>query len=198
MPLRKGEPGWPGCGEIKAHNQKGIVKGLEQLRTSCHGESRHRILITYLPVAGSSFQPQDSGKAKRVLVMATFVTRDYSLMTAEQQVERVLDQRWYLVEDMLLKPAEVAGIAMDLATRNRAQFGNVMHTLVEKAFDQRVLQLNPPRKRQAEHRPGSGKSIDLLWSELAGLYDELARELGDPFFAELASELATNGETQTA
>jgi hypothetical protein len=192
MPVTKA-----GCGEIKAHNRNGIVAGLKQLREDCHGDG-HRILITYLPVRGSSstlFQPQDSYFAERVLVMATFITRDYTNMEAKEQERRVLAQKWYLVEDMRPRPDLVAKVAMGL--KNRARFGSVMEPLVAHAFNRFVLKPNA-RRRLPEHRGGSGTGIDLLWSELAGLYGELARELGNPFFAELAAELATYGETQAA
>jgi len=187
-----------GCGEIKQHNINGISEGLRQLRDDCHG-GRSRILITFLPVHGPSWlrlRPQDEGVAERVLVMATYITNYYSGMKPKEQAQQVLKQEWYLVEDMRPMPEPVAKVAMGLA--NRGRFGSVMEPLVADAFDRRVLQPQPPRRRLPEHRGGSGHGSDLLWSELAGLYGELARELGNPFFAELASELATYGETQAA
>ena len=134
--------------------------------------------------------------------MATLITSDYTDKTPDEQVRSVLDQPWYLVEDMRTpaKAKQIAEIAMDLTTtRHRAQFGNVMEPLVADSFDRKVLKLEqPPRRRRPEHRGGRGHGSDLLWDELAALYGELARELGYPFFAELAAELATYGETQAA
>jgi hypothetical protein len=74
-----------------------------------------------------------------------------------------------------------------------------MEPLVANSFNRNVLkhkQLQPPRRRDFSR--GSGTGSDVLWTELAGLYGELARELGNPFFAELASELATYSVTQAA
>jgi hypothetical protein len=190
-----------GCAEIKAHNRNGIIGGLTQLRKQCH-RGTCRILITYLPVrepSSTGYQPQDFGRVKRVLVMATSIDRDYSNMSPEAKVQQVLGQKWYLVEDMDMKPKTdlIAEIAMGLGTpQDRGRFGSVMEPLVANAFNRCVLKPQPPRRRDFSR--GSGTGSDVLWTELAGLYGELARELGNPFFAELASELATYGETQAA
>jgi len=195
-----------GCAEIKAHNRNGIIGGLTQLQDKCC-KGTCRILITYLPVcepSSTGYQPQDFGWVKRVLVMATFIDRcrDYSKMPPEAKVQQVLGQKWYLVENMDMTPKTdlVARIAMGLGTpQDRGRFGSVMEPLVAHSFNENVLKhkkLVPPRKRDFSR--GSGTGSDVLWTELAGLYGELARELGNPFFAELASELATYGETQAA
>ncbi len=200
-----------GCAEIKAHNHNGIIGGLTQLRCKCHSTGTCRILITYLPVRGSdpkSYQPQDFGSVKRVLVMATFITftpddlemspREWKLRRVRELERQVLAQQWYLIEDLVPRPDLVAKIAMGVGTpQDRGRFGSVMEPLVANCFNQCVLkEAKPPRKRPFSR--GSSTGSDLQWSELAGLYGELARELGNPFFAELAAELATYGETQAA
>lgn len=206
MPVRG-----PGCGEIRAHNIGGIYGGLTDLLTKCKvkpgpGKTIHRILITYLPVEESSsppYQPKNFGMIRRVLVMATLITStpdDYRNMTQDQKVQSVLAQTWYLVEDMHMqaKAEQIKNNALDLSkTRARAQFGNVMEPLATAAFHQCVLK-QQGRWRLPDTRGGSGQGTDLRWRELAGLYGELARELGSPFFAELAAELATYGETRAA
>ena len=207
-----------GCGEVKAHNLKGIIDGVYDLLNegakskkcppSIPRQPGRRILITYLPVKKSSrpphYTPKNSGPIERVLVMATSISStrtadDYRRMPREEMLRSVLAQEWYLVEDMQMEPKakEIAGIVMNLTARTRAQFGNLMETLATEAFNDNVLKKQQPRRRLLRDiRGGSGHGTDVLWDELAGLYGELARELGNPFFAELASELAAYGQTQ--
>ena len=127
--------------------------------------------------SSTRYEPLDIGIVKRVLVMATLITSDYTDKTPDEQVRSVLDQPWYLVEDMRMpaKAKQIAEIAMDLTTtRHRAQFGNVMEPLVADSFDRKVLKVEQPpqvptrapRRTRTRQRPAVGRTrgSDLLRS----------------------------------
>lgn len=66
-------------------------------------------------------------------------------------------------------------------------FGNA----VEEPIRERLTELLRMKRRTVNQQTGgAAPGPDLLWSELAALYAELAEEQRDPFYAELAEELS--------
>lgn len=164
-----------GRGEIRPHNLKGIRGALGQLKGV---RSRtHRILITYLPV-DTAGRPQDAGRPHKILVLMTIVPRPD--ITAEQ----LLAEPWYRISEF--DPPDIINVDY----YNKGLVGTAVEPVVRDIFRRSVLVPSGRTIRGGTggHRIGS----DVIWHELAEFYGELSRQSRDPFYAELASELAAS------
>jgi len=165
-----------GKAEIKPHNLNGIRAGLEQLadQPAKPPFAGPRMLITYRPVDADD-KAVNAGQPVSVQVYAT----DYVAgVTASDLLNRY--KWWFLGKVPVPKRVTVK-------LENRGVFGAVMEGPVRRLFRGTVLL--PPRKLE----PGTGgwrHGPDVVWKELAELYRELAQEMRDPFYAEVAAELA--------
>jgi hypothetical protein len=171
-----------GRAEIKAHNQDGISDGLSKLEPNSGGG--RRVLITYRPVddAGNAV---DKGRPTWVEVYAI----DYDTIPANKRTPVALLRAdggdwWYLGKFRSPK-------TIFLTVDDRSVYGAVIERYVRGMFRNKVL---TPAKREmlTKVRRSSGvRGADVEWKELAEFYRELGELHEDPFYAELASELAT-------
>jgi hypothetical protein len=166
-----------GWAEIKPHNYAGIRAGLKQLRTAGRGQPRTgQVLITYLPV-DSSNSSVSSGQPACVRV---FATRFEAKGAGDNPSDFLRKHAWYDLGSFA-PPKQIT-----LNVDDGGLFGAAIERYVRHQFQAVV-------KAPTQHVPGGGgprQGPDVLWDELAELYAELARELEDPYYAELASELA--------
>lgn len=182
--------------EIKPHNSDGISGGLEQLGLQ-EGRGRERLkgsaspfrtgkfLVTYLPV-------DEQGKS--ALEGNPHCVRVFVTNRCKNEVKKkdpsgrirkweqiINDWDWYDLGSFKPPPT------IPLIVQEASVFGVVIEPYVRQVFRNKVL--GPKKKIDRGGRALRG--ADIYWNELARFYTELARELGDPFYADLASELAS-------
>lgn len=151
------------------------------------GRTGH-FLVTYLPVNGT--KPTKTGKPTRVRVFATPYYPGKKITSSDRKrksKDTILGWHWYDLGS--ITSPETVKLVVDHA----ALFGVAIEDDVRKLFQDEVLKKLWKKKKTSY---GGGEYLhgaDIYWTELARFYDELARELGDPFYAELASELASLG-----
>lgn len=165
-----------GFAEIKPHNRAGIRAGLKQLGERARGKGRQpQALITYLPV-DAALAPLPSGWPPHVRVFAV----KYDHGNPPTMADIFIKHQWYDLGSFTPRKT------IDLKVDNASVFGAVIEESVRKKFITSVL------KAPLKYRGGGGAGTgpDVLWDELAQMYAELARDLRDPFYRELASELA--------
>lgn len=195
----------PGFAEIKPHNREGIKDGLEQLRDK-KGKLRAprtpEFLVTYLPLkegmkGDEPEQAATEGSRPCVRVFATKYHIDKANAIAVKPKKKTAsgkdkDLNWNEIirtwtwHDLgcFKAPLEVP-----LKVEDASLFGMAIERYARKLFQRRVLScLTPPKKGNP---PPTLTDADIWWDELARFYAELARELDDPFYADLASELAS-------
>lgn len=172
-----------GFAEIKPHTKTGIRKGLTQLAMTS-GEGRERrgwrprkgmVLVTYM-AEDENGNPVTRGPAPRVHVFAT----RYEPNTTVTELLR--NKEW---QDLgFFPPIKSVNVTVD----DTDIFGRAVETRIRFMFKEKVL------KRQNVQLLGSARDRGAdAWWELSQFYSELARELGDPFYADLASELTSLG-----
>lgn len=161
-----------GHAEIKPHTWLGVKKGQIQLDGST--VTGPKVLITYRPLNAAG----GIATTGRPACLAMYMT----CHTPEAKPDAVLKGKWWYLGSPV--PPEQVPLTVD----NPGLFGSGIEDFVRRHFDKEVLQ---PRKRKLRPGTGSGRTgPDVLWDELAGMYGELGRQLGDPFYAELAAALA--------
>lgn len=163
-----------GHAEIKPHSHAGIRDGFVQLRRS--KVSGPKILITYRPV-DSGGKAVQTGRPAKVQVFATKLT--------DLTPAKLLSGATWWNLDGVPPPGSVLP-TLD----NPPLFGAAVEESVRNKFRDEVLAKNSPPHTMRLGVGGHRSGPDVLWDELAGMYQELARELRDPFYAEVAAELA--------
>lgn len=182
-----------GFAEIKPHNEDGIRDGLKQLEPSTEKKPalgragrRGMALVTYLPV-NKEGEAVGEGSAAGVHVFATpYSGQTVDHATHKKRVKDIINSwTWHHVG--CFKPPQRINLVVDRA----ALFGIAIEKSVRRQFNLNVLARLKPKK--IGHGGTTVHGADIYWNELARFYAELARELGDPFYADLASELASLG-----
>jgi hypothetical protein len=164
--------GMNGAAEIKAHTTDGISGGLMQLDNST--VTGPKLLITYRPL-NSRGGIATTGLPACVEV---FMTRPVK----GAKPAAVLRGRWWKVG--AFAPPKTVPLTID----NPGLFGSGIEDSVRRHFFAHVL--SPRGKKMHPNTGGHRPGHDVLWDELAEMYGELGRQLGDPFYAELAAALA--------
>lgn len=164
--------GMNGAAEIKPHSTAGISGGIEQLDKST--VTGPRLLITYRPLNSRGGIATKGSPA----CVEVFMTRHVK----GAKPAAVLRGKWWKVGDFV--PPKTVPLTMD----NPGLFGAGVEEYVRRLFFAQVL--SPRGKKMHPDTGGHGHGHDVLWDELAGMYGELGRQLGDPFYAELADVLA--------
>ncbi|TQC47383.1 hypothetical protein EEB14_20725 [Rhodococcus sp. WS4] len=178
--------------EIKPHNKSGERSGLDQLYKSKFGNKTSRPprkptdpksaqwLLTYLPVNDSG-APVHSGRASAVKIFARRVT-----WSAENRKAYRFGLQ-YVVGTRTL-PALIPFPRVDQAGFfGSAVEGHVRAHLFRKTSRQAV-------RGTGGSRPGPDARLKARLKELTELYEELARIVPDPLYAEIAAELSMRGE----
>jgi hypothetical protein len=156
-----------GHAEVKPHHYNGLNQGIDQLRGSSGVGSR--FLITYRPEGG--------GNPTRPRNMHLYMT-DFHDTTPGQLRQR----RWW---DLGTIPTP-RYTSVDWS--NKSLVGQAMEKVTRNMFNNKFLK---PQGRTMRHGTGGNlPGSDIRW-ELEEFYRELGRQLCDPFYAELASELAS-------
>ncbi len=184
-----------GRAEIRAHNKAGIRGGLVSLaehpgKYSKTPGSRPRVLITYLPV-DSSNEKQNEGKPAKIRVFMTNFTAG-AVPPPSHEKDRLLAQQWW--ENLLARQWWDLGVlsAEDLIPMDwtdKRLLGIGTEPRARNLF--RDLVLVPAGRNIWKNTGGNRQGSDVRWNELAEFYRELGKLGGDPFYAELASELAS-------
>jgi hypothetical protein len=173
--------------EIKPHTTTGIRAGVRQigdrLEAACRttGVAPTGVLVTYVGVDAAG-RPIRTGRAKAVHVYGAKV----DLKCGQRPTVAQYNQPgvWYFLGSAPL-PDKLDHPPVDHAPA----FGWAVEPVVQQQVMKTVRLQTPQRKWTPKGGPGHGADIE--YTELAEFYRELARELRDPFYAELASELAS-------
>jgi hypothetical protein len=176
--------GRPGIVEIKPHTETGILKGVANVRRALLAAPNNvGLLVTYYAVDDRD-QPKTSGQAAYAHLFAALITtgpndtpRQYLSANRWRHLGRIT------VPQTIPHPRvnQISAFGQAIEPAARAKVRDVMRTWIPGITFQRAT---------GGHRPGP----DIIWSELAELYAELARELRDPLYAELANELTALAE----
>jgi len=171
-----------GFAEIKPHTESGVRGGITQIQKRL-ARSRGYIayLVTYYAVNERN-QPIRKGRAKYLHVFAAPVTQ--ASTPAQYRDPKVWRHLGYV---------EVPQTIPHPPVHQGGAFGWAVEEAVREKFKQ-MVKLETPHKKWTPATGGYQPGADIRWHELAELYAELARELRDPLYAELASELAAMAE----
>ncbi|MEU5844563.1 hypothetical protein [Rhodococcus sp. NPDC047139] len=169
-----------GLGEIKPDHVLGRREGLTQLRYRlCVYDKYHPGAIQDLWLIAYSI-PKGSG-ARPVYLDVRAFRFDPRTLRKLQPNERAEFDKLYAkrVEDRipLTSPTK--------SRTNRSGFGISVEKTIRDWFVKTQLGNRPVEPGTGSNRPGA----DIIWYELAALYGELAAELSDPHFGELARQL---------
>lgn len=186
-----------GFAEIKPHNSKGIQKGIDALRyvtVTKKGKLRKpgpgrvgrtaKFLVTYLPEEAPG-KPAEKDWPSRVRVFATPYDDARTVRPGTGKSIKNTISNWKWEELGCFVPPKVAEVLAD--ERTAGLFGTAIEGHVRELFYRKMLK---PKGKEV----GGGQTLkgaDIFWNELGRFYTELARELGDPFYAELGTELAS-------
>jgi len=179
----------PGYVEIKPHTLTGIKSGLKQLGERLENAKpklESGVLATYLGVdAGGN--PVRTGRARSVRVYAVLVNRVPKPTLAQYG----RPEQWHYLGVAPL-PDTIDHPPVDHAPA----FGWAVEPVVQRRVSLLVKLETPGRKWKSLGGPGRGP--DMQYTELAEFYRELAHELRDPLYAELASELEAMADREVA
>ncbi|MGY4769094.1 hypothetical protein ACXC9Q_19445 [Kribbella sp. CWNU-51] len=170
----------PGFVEIKPHTASGIKSGLTQLAGRLRGAGRTvGVLATYLGVDARG-RPIRTGRPGFVRVNATLVDLGTTPVPTTAQYSR--PAQWFYL-GLAPVPPKVDHPPVDHAPA----FGWAVEPIVQR----QVMQMAHLQTKNRRWVPlgGPGRGPDIEYSELAQFYRELAHELRDPLYAEIASEL---------
>lgn len=175
--------------EIKPHNEKGIRDGLNQLAKEKglgRAPRKGKFLVTYLPLKGKT--PAPSGFPTSVRVFATPYSAGMKATSPPYKnvADTITSWEWHDLGSFAPEKQ------VDVLVEKASLFGSAIEDQVRKLFQDVVL-VKSWGKKTGYGGGGNLQGADIWWTELARFYDELARELGDPFYADLASELASLG-----
>jgi hypothetical protein len=173
----------PGLVEIKPHTATGIRAGLKQLAARLDKANlKSGVLATYMG-ADSLGRRLSLGRPKCLHVYATVVNATPPRTPTPSLAQYSHPGRWH---DLGLTPLpdKIDHPRVDHAPA----FGWAVEPVVQRhVAASRITLRTPLRKWTPLGGPGAG--ADMKYDELADFYRELAHELRDPLFAELASEL---------
>ena len=177
----------PGYVEIKPHTMSGIRSGLAQLGARLEKANLPSgVLATYVGT-DSRGNPLSKGMAKYLRVYAVVVNaKPKPTLAAYNQ-----PGRWHYLGFTKLEPT-MSHPPVDHAPA----FGWAVEPVVQERVKLAVALATPQRKWTTAGGPAPGP--DMTYSELADFYRELAHELRDPLYAELASELEAMADREVA
>jgi hypothetical protein len=177
----------PGYVEIKPHTLSGIRSGLAQLGARLEKANLPTgVLATYVGT-DSRGNPLSKGVAKYLRVYAVVVNaKPKPTLAAYNQ-----PGKWHYLGYTRLEPT-MSHPPVDHAPA----FGWAVEPVVQERVKLAVALATPQRKWTTAGGPAPGP--DMTYSELADFYRELARELRDPLYAELASELEAMADREVA
>ncbi|WP_433158553.1 hypothetical protein [Kribbella sp. CA-247076] len=168
----------PGFVEIKPHTLSGIRSGLTQLGARlAKANFPTGVLATYLGT-DSRGNPLRKGKATHLRVYGVLVNATPKPTLAQYN----RPGKWHYLGTSTLRDT-ISHPPVDHAPA----FGWAVEPVVQAQVKLGVALSTPKRLWTLGGGPAAGP--DMTYSELAGFYRELARELRDPLYAELASEL---------
>lgn len=171
----------PGLVEIKPHTVTGIRSGLKQLAARLHTANMPiGVLATYVG-ADSLGRRLPRGKPKCLHVYAALVKATPPRTPPPTLAQYSDPSKWYdLGLTSLLDKIDHPDV------KHAPAFGWAVEPVVQRHVA-KMIKLPLPRKFTPLGGPGHG--ADMSYTELAEFYRELANELRDPLYAELASEL---------
>ncbi|MET7280727.1 hypothetical protein ABZS29_20985 [Kribbella sp. NPDC005582] len=170
----------PGFVEIKPHTRSGIRSGLTQLaRRLKKANLTCGVLATYLGV-GPGAAPVKKGKARFVRIYAVLV--DLTVTPTPTVLQYSRPAQWHYL-GLAPLPDKLEHPPVDHAPA----FGWAVEPVVQRQV-MNIVTLKTPKKTWTP-LGGPGHAPDLMYTELADFYRELANELRDPLYAELAAEL---------
>lgn len=172
----------PGVVEIKPHTETGIRAGLEQVARRLRRRGKG-VLATYMGT-DSRGNPVLVGRATHVRVYATLVDLDVNKHPTPEQYNQ--PNQWYAL-GLAEVPPKIDFPPVDHAP----MFGWAIESVVQKQVKAAVTLATAKKKWTT--LGGPGHVADMRYRELAEFYGELGRQLRDPFYAELASELSSFG-----
>lgn len=169
-------PRVPGLIEIKPHTATSRPGGLKQLRDN-HARPQYaghdKWFVTYQALDAGG-RPVVRGRAHQVQLWAR---RFEGGNPPNAQLTDAYDL------GIIPVPTTTAFPRVDLP----GFFGSA----IEEPIRTHLTRLLEMKQRRVDQRTGgAAPGPDLLWAELAAMYSELAEELRDPFYAELATELS--------
>ncbi|MFK4088245.1 hypothetical protein ACI2LF_29300 [Kribbella sp. NPDC020789] len=177
----------PGFVEIKPHTRSGIKSGLTQLaRRLRTANLTCGVLATYLGV-GPGAAPIRKGKARFVRVYGVLVDLTVTPVPVVAQYSRAA--QWHYL-GLAPLPDKIDHPPVDHAPA----FGWAVEPVVQRQV-MNIVTLRTPKKTWTP-MGGPGHGPDIMYTELAGFYRELAHELRDPLYAELAAELETMADRE--
>lgn len=170
----------PGFVEIKPHTRTGIRSGLTQLaRRLKKANLTCGVLATYLGV-GPGAAPVQRGKASFVRIYGLVVDLTVTPTPTVTQYSR--RAQWHYL-GLARLPDKLEHPPVDHAPA----FGWAVEPVVQRQV-MNLVTLKTPKKTWTP-MGGPGHGPDMMYTELADFYRELANELRDPLYGELAAEL---------
>lgn len=177
----------PGFAEIKPHNSQGLTDGWKDLskKSKLSDKTRRgrtpKFLVTYLPVkeGKTGRDINDAVKDSTPPCVRVFA----SPYTGEPERPHVSKMKFHNLGSFKPPPT------VPLNVEEASLFGAAIEKYARELFQREILDRLKPQKQG--HGGTTVHGADIYWDELARFYAELARELGDPFYADLASELAS-------
>ncbi len=181
----------PGLVEIKPHTATGIRAGLKQLFDRLKKQGlKTGVLATYVG-ADSAGRRLPKGRAKCLQVYAALVHAAPPPAVAPTLAQYSRPGVWH---DLGLTPL------LDKIDHPRVDHAPAFGWAVEEVVQRQVKKMIKLQTRQKLWTPlgGPGHGADMRFDELAEFYRELAHELRDPLYAELASELEALADREVA
>lgn len=190
--------GSAGMAEIKPHHAKGIRQGLKQLRDYLSESQQTR---TARPARAQVFGqgiPPGSEPARRSVWLITYLPEPENTKSPQRlrlyahRLNPRLLMQWPMpgLDSMTLYRRELGVLSLTgrgFPTLNEPdRFGRAVEGPIRQRFIATFKRPGDPRYRQAQGSHGP----DILWRELAGLFQELANVTGDTYWREVAEELS--------
>jgi len=202
----------PGLGEIKPHTKDGIGKAVEQFENWGHDwenqrmkwglaadptfkdfNSLKKVIITYRP---SDWSADYKNKHPRHIDIFAIEHKPGELkpMRLKSKKPNAPDRfspakYWGDLKDSWMRVAQCVPVKpqVEVNLENPALFGMAMEDWIRERF---VGLLPAGRTGFNVHKSSAAHGPDVMWTEIAEMYAELARLTNDEFLAELANELA--------